>query len=281
MLYQYQNMLAESLLAMTDHLQEDERAFIVKDKLLRLIWNRQDVPICFWADDRKIELPPQNVVAVTYIHHIVWEKQAMPLTAFAFNKEFYCMQQHDDEVSCYGLLFFGAQHLPIVALPMEEIARFEMLYQIFREEFRYNDTVQGEMLLALLKRLVIKVTRIAKKQIYPHLVEDEKLELIRKFNFLVDVHYKRHKQVADYANMLHKSPKTLSNLFRLHNSQTPQQIIQERVALEAKRLLLYTAKSSKEIAYELGFEDANHFSKFFKKMFQKTPLELRSQSKNI
>ncbi len=42
-------------------------------------------------------------------------------------------------------------------------------------------------------------------------------------------------------------------------------VIQERIFLEAKRLLIYTNKSSKEIAYELGFEDVAYFSNFFKK----------------
>ncbi len=279
MLYQYHNAFAGSLLAMTDNLQEDEQCFIVKEKLLRLVWNRQDTPICFEADGRQVVLAPQKMIAITYANKIIWEKNSLPLFAFAFNREFYCMQQHDEEVSCYGLLFFGAQHLPIVALPTEEMNGFELLYQIFKEEFKFHDKVQGEMLLALTKRLVIKTTRLAKSQHFPDEIAEEKYDIIRKFNFLVDLHYKTHKQVSDYANMLHKSPKTLSNVFRLHSEKTPQQLIHERITLEAKRLLLYTPKSSKEIAYELGFEEANHFSKFFKKMFGKTPLEFRNESK--
>jgi AraC family transcriptional regulator, 4-hydroxyphenylacetate 3-monooxygenase operon regulatory protein len=280
MVYQYHDEKIGALLAMTDHLQQDQAHFAIQEKLLRLVWNRNSEPVSFWADGRRLTLAPHELVGLTYLHHTVWEKNSLPLTAFAFNREFYCMQDHDNEVLCYGVLFFGAQHLPTVALPIEEMARYEMLYQIFSEEFKYQDKIQGEMLLALTKRLIIKTTRLAKLQNFPAEIEEEKLDIIRRFSFLVDEHYKEQKQVAFYANALHKSPKTLSNFFHLHSSKTPQQIIHERIALEAKRFLLFTDKSCKEIAYELGFEEANHFSKFFKKMFEKTPLAFRKQYKN-
>jgi AraC-like DNA-binding protein len=44
----------------------------------------------------------------------------------------------------------------------------------------------------------------------------------------------------------------------------PLRIIQDRIISEAKKLFYYTDKSAKEIAYELGFEDSAHFSRFFK-----------------
>jgi AraC-like DNA-binding protein len=45
--------------------------------------------------------------------------------------------------------------------------------------------------------------------------------------------------------------------------------------LEAKRLLIYTDKSTKEIAYELGFEEVAHFSRFFKKQIGQAPTEFK------
>ncbi len=50
-------------------------------------------------------------------------------------------------------------------------------------------------------------------------------------------------------------PKTLANVFLLYNRKTPVQMIQERIIIEAKRLLAYTDKPVKQITYELGFED--------------------------
>jgi AraC-like DNA-binding protein len=81
--------------------------------------------------------------------------------------------------------------------------------------------------------------------------------------------------VADYAEMLNKSPKTLSNLFKKYNEKSPLQIIQNRIILEARRLLRYSDKSIKEIAYVIGYEDIQSFSRFFKKMEGVSPSEFK------
>ena len=83
----------------------------------------------------------------------------------------------------------------------------------------------------------------------------------------------------EYAEMLFKSPKTLSNLFAKYNYKTPLQIIHERIALEGKRQLLYTDKTAKEIAHDLGFEDAGSFHKLFKKVIGQTPNDFKKSSK--
>src|SRR5262249_34823867 len=151
-------------------------------------------------------------------------------------------------------------------------------FQIFLDEFEDNDHIQGEMMRALLKRLIIIITRLAKRQYLKEedLTED-KLDIIREYNLLVEKNYRKEHQVKFCADMLNKSPKTISNLFALYNHKSPVTVIQERVVQEAKRLLYYTDMSAKEIAGELGFEDAGHFSKFFKKKMERTPSEFRKE----
>jgi AraC family transcriptional activator of pobA len=87
--------------------------------------------------------------------------------------------------------------------------------------------------------------------------------------------------VSDYANLLNKSPKTLSNLFAKYNNKSPLQLINNRITLEAKKLLLLSEKSSKEIAYSLGFNDASHFSKFFKNQTGASPIHFKKNTLNI
>lgn len=118
-------------------------------------------------------------------------------------------------------------------------------------------------------------TRLAKEQLIVKSLGNDQIDTVRKFNFLVDMHYKTKRRVSDYADLLHKSPKTLSNLFSIYNQKSPQQIILDRIALEAKRLINFTDKQNQEIAYELGFNDPAHFSRFFKKMTHMTPSEYR------
>jgi AraC-like DNA-binding protein len=107
-------------------------------------------------------------------------------------------------------------------------------------------------------------TRLYKLQNDLQSADSQTLDLVREFNLLVEIHFKTNHAVSDYAKMLHKSPKTLSNHFSKTYNKTPLQFIQERLLLEAKRFLHYTDKPIKEIAYDLGFDDVQGFSRFFK-----------------
>lgn len=187
------------------------------------------------------------------------------ITAWQYNRDFYCIVDHDNEVSCAGFLFFGSYGNLFIKLDESNQTKLEILRKVFLEEFETTDSTQTEMLKMLLKRLIIIATRLAKEQyVKEQPVESDKFDIVRKYNLLVDRNFKTQHQVQFYANQLSKSPKTLSNLFARYHHQLPLQIIHDRIISEAKRLFLYTDKSAKEIAYELGFEDAAHFSRFFK-----------------
>ena len=92
---------------------------------------------------------------------------------------------------------------------------------------------------------------------------------------MVEQHYREKHQVGDYADLLFKSPKTLSNLFNKYNKKTPLMVINERIMLEARRLLLYSDKTSEEISRELGYKEGGHFSKFFKRNEGLSPKEFK------
>lgn len=130
-----------------------------------------------------------------------------------------------------------------------------MLLHVFIDEFETQDKIQGEILQMLLKRFIIKCVRAAKDQLIPKELNNKQVDIIRKFNVLVDTHYKEKRHVKDYADLLFKSPKTLSNLFRIYNQQSPQQIIHNRLVLKAKRILLYTDRNISEVGFDLGYED--------------------------
>lgn len=184
---------------------------------------------------------------------------------FQFNRDFYCIIDHDKEVSCTGVLFLGVKGAVFLEPEEKQKNKIEAILPVFFEEFQNEDNVQGEMLRILLKRVIIIFTRLAKRQLYSELqYSDKELDLVRQFNTHVELNFRKKHKVADYADMLNKSPKTLSNAFKQLEQKTPLQLIHERIELEAKRLLRYTDKTTKEIAYELGFDDASKFSRFFK-----------------
>ncbi|PHS10087.1 MAG: AraC family transcriptional regulator [Kordia sp.] len=247
----------------------------------KIIWAKE-TDISLEIDGYTQTLKQNQIIFCTPVNNITIKPFTRGVVSFIFNREFYCIRDHDAEVSCNGLLFFGSSNSPIITLDEKEQESFNLLYLILKEEFETKDQIQGEMLLVLLKRLLIKATRLIKGNLIQPLIKNEQLDLIRQFNLLVEMHFKTKHRVTDYAVLLERSPKTLSNVFSKYNAKTPLKVISERICLEAQRLLLFSKKSVTDIGFELGFTDVSHFSKFFKKHYQQTPAAYRisSQGKN-
>ncbi len=215
-------------------------------------------------DDITYTMPAASILPLVSNQHFTFEHPDK-LIAWQFNREFYCIVNHDAEVGCVGFLFYGIHHPMFITLNDSEKAAMVKLEKTFSDEWNTKDNFQGEMLRTLLKQLIIRTTRTAKEQNENYKeFPDEKMDVIRKFMLLIECNFKKEHGVSFYAEGLNKSAKTLSNTFATLKQSPPSKLIQERIILEAKRYLHYTDKSSKEIAYELGFESPAHFSRFFK-----------------
>ncbi len=249
-------------------------------QLIHFLWNHSNEPYHFKVDEMPVTLPPHHITTITFLHKVHLLEDQPDITTFSFNKEFYCIHTHDEEVSCNGIIFFGTQTIPVIHLDKEHQRKLNLLLEVFKDEFQTADKIQGEMLQMLLKRLIIICTRLAKEQLVNKEVSDSQVEVIRQFNFLVDMHFRELKTVNEYADRLHRSPKTLSNIFKLYNQKSPLQVVHERIVLEARRLLVYTDLSIKEIAVELGYVEVSSFHKLFKKLEGKSPQEFRETAKN-
>lgn len=101
--------------------------------------------------------------------------------------------------------------------------------------------------------------------------------LLRRFRALVEAHFREHRPVGDYAGALGLSEDRLHALVSRAMGQPPKEILQRRLALEAKRHLLYTPMTVKEIAYDLGFDDPAYFSRFFARRAGMSPSQYRAR----
>ena len=135
------------------------------------------------------------------------------LTDSAETSNFYCIYGHDNEVSCNGFLFYGSSKVMRLALSAGQSSNLHDIVRIFRQESVIHDNLQEEMLRIVLKRFIITCTRIARQLFGVGQEKEKTFDIIRQYYVLVDRHFKEKKQVQDYADILCRSPKTLSNLF--------------------------------------------------------------------
>ncbi len=196
-----------------------------------------------------------------------------------YNRDFYCIQIHDEEVACDGLLYNNIHNMPMTAVPGPDADFINYLFIQIESEFRLKDSSQEEMLRTYLKQLLIKSTRLWKQQHLDGILADQNNdpESFRRFTQLVEAHYKQKHTVADYADLMLLAPKTLTHKFKRMNLPQPNEVIKNRIILEAKRLLVHTAMTAKEIAYELGYDDPAYFSRLFFIKTGETPSGFRSK----
>ena len=126
------------------------------------------------------------------------------------------------------------------------------------------------------------------KAFYEILIErvlDNKVELNNhlqefiKFQNLVEKNYHKTKKVEDYAHMMGFSAKKLNTIVNFISNKSVKAFIDEVVIIKAKKDILHTNMSAKQVAFKLGFNDPANFYKYFKKHTSYTPESFRKTEK--
>ncbi len=147
-------------------------------------------------------------------------------------------------------------------------------------EIQENTYIHSSRAYAALLQMFLFFCANSKKVDTHQLDEENKAVcMLRDFKSLVDSNYKKWHKVATYAQQLHITTKHLSVVTKKQTGKTAKEMIQDRIVLEAKRLLLYTDMSIKEVGYALGFDEPLHFSSFFKNCHGHSPSHFRTEQK--
>lgn len=171
--------------------------------------------------------------------------------------------------------FIDYRNHPVLQLDQKS---FELIHHEFlaiRDELQSRDRLD-ELLSARSAVIAAIISKLAGKVF----VNQEHYQIeprIERFQQLIEESFKDKKLVSFYASALNISANYLNILCKKHLKISATQLIQQRILLEAKRLLKSTTLSVKEIAFELGFVDHAYFSNFFKTQTGTTPTYFRLQ----
>ncbi|MCT4701899.1 helix-turn-helix domain-containing protein [Enterobacteriaceae bacterium H20N1] len=149
------------------------------------------------------------------------------------------------------------------------------LFHTLQNEYEGDGEARDMMIHSLISALLVWLNRQCK----PALIGRDKVErrrcVIRRFNKLVESHYREHLSIAHYASLIGLSSVHLNTLCHEFYGHSALGVLHQRLMLEAKRSLLYTSMTISQISDYLGFSDATYFSRFFRRHTGATPKAFR------
>jgi AraC family transcriptional regulator, transcriptional activator of pobA len=164
----------------------------------------------------------------------------------------------------------------------EEKQTIVSVYKIIEKELNSRiDEFSQEVLIAQLDLLLSYVNRFYKRQFITRKTVNQ--DILEKVESILDDYFREEKtlesgvpSVQYVSEKLNISAGYLSDLLRSLIGKSAKQYIHEKLIEKAKQKLSATSLSVSEIAYELGFEHSQSFSKLFKQKTNQSPLEFRA-----
>jgi AraC family transcriptional regulator, transcriptional activator of pobA len=198
---------------------------------------------------------------------------------FLFTAEFYLLNQaNKNKLLEYPFFFSVNQNNPPLLLNEEADTNFiKSLFLRGCKEIERQKNCSEDLIRSILELLLLSCS-----QLYPAeltTVHKGKGQIVVK-NFLkhIEENYQNNLSITEYSRKLAISPNHLTQLVKQITGKTSIALLQEKLIVETKRLLLHTNLSVSEIADRMSFGDQSYFTKYFKKKTGITPLQYRKNS---
>jgi AraC family transcriptional activator of pobA len=227
-------------------------------------------------DFKEVEIKPGSIHLVLpgQIHALHGGKNFLA-NALMFTEEFFLMREETIKLLMRLFSFMDAGEAAAFNITKADKDFFSSLLKLIQHEYEGDNANKGALLLDLLSVFITKCMSTLELPQLKH-AGDDSMDYIR-LRKEVERHYKSIHTVAEYGLRLGISPKQINELCRNYTGHTALEFIHARLIVEAKRLLKYSNKPIKQIAYDLNFTDAAHFTNFFKQKTGMTPVEFKGK----
>lgn len=269
------------VLNITDELQNEfEGAEYRKDLLTIMIF--EDVATDILINHADVSIKGNALCFLTHFQPVVvTDLPEGRCTLIQFNADMFCIQKHDAEIGCNGILFNCMYEPPVLHITNEQLQQFRNILQQMHSEIAGRNTGSIDMLESYLKQFLVHAVRI-KKAKGENRAKDVYAEHIRimQLRQLIDKHYKEGRKLKFYADQLCLSESGLHKIIVKYTGKTFTELLYDKLLTDAKAQLFVTDDSIKEICYDLGFSDPAYFNRFFKKQCGITPEQYRQTIRN-
>ncbi|KIO74568.1 AraC family transcriptional regulator [Pedobacter lusitanus] len=239
-----------------------------------IVWLQQEFPLHAVRDEEDpgrgdwiYLIPPYRV------HQL--NKAGKNGILLSFKRDF--LDEEDKEFYLDIFKIFNIQgEFSCLPLTLENAAELDKIYQLLEEEYK-EQTNSFLILKALLKVFLLKLIRI-KEHVFT--TQDVNQKRVYEFMMLLEENYQQQRNADFYAGELGLSAKRLNQILKDKLDKTGMQLIHDRIILEAKRQIIHSENTLKEIAWNLNFTDRSYFSRFFKKQTGQSPEDFQKQARS-
>lgn len=192
-----------------------------------------------------------------------------------FTKEYFLLDFNYNKLLTLPF-FYTHINSPCMEIKEEDIEEVSNIFKKIDNEYLNKRKFFHDVIRLNLKMLLIELERKYTGNRQATGLMQYQMNQLHKLETLIDAHYKDHKQISEYASIMNISLKQLNSLCKKAFNKTPGDLLQERLILEAKRLLVYSDNSVSSIAASLNYTDNSYFIRLFRKLTNMTPEQFRT-----
>ncbi|MBB3700482.1 helix-turn-helix transcriptional regulator [Flammeovirga yaeyamensis] len=217
-------------------------------------------------DTYQIDQPILFFIQKDQMHH--WNLQSDPKGYVIIMKKGFLDNSKDKQlIDLIGEL----SHYP--SLSVKETSTINQLFDLLTKEVKLSGKYQHDIVEGLLKTLFSKLLNHSSPK-----VENQSTynATFIQFKELLEGGDQVINSVNHYAELMHTTPQNLNSIVKNATGISASVFIGEYIIKEAKRMLLYTNMTASEIAFHLNFKDSSHFTRYFKRKVEVTPVQFRN-----
>lgn len=256
------------------------REFLHRHTYYHLLWLSEAEGVHL-LDFERFEVRANSVFFINPGQLHSWKSMTKPKGyVINFSSEFF-LQMFPSTGDMTKYPFFNiASEAPVLYLAQSQHDQLLPLLRMMEREALGHAVSRLDVLKSYLLVLLIELRRL-----YPESnsqsASAHNYSLTKQYKLLIEDHYLQMVSVRDYAAKLHVTERQLNEALKRTQGKTAGQLLQERLVLEAKRLLSNTDSSIKQTALQLNFDDIAYFCRFFKKHALLTPSEFKKRTLDI
>lgn len=169
----------------------------------------------------------------------------------------------------------GVNYQPVIAPSQAGLSSCVLLMAELSKELANPD--KDVLILMHLFSCLLLTLRRERHETEQNMLSAGQLDKLNRFLDLLHNNFTIMRDATLYADKIHTTYKTLNQVCKKGTGQTAKQLIDAYTLLEAKRRLVIDSCTTQQLAWDLGFNDASNFVKYFKKHTHFTPSAFRKQ----